>query len=260
MHGHRYRLRSAKNIVDEMEYDIGIFPYVKKGEFFFEDDTFTADREHAWGVCEEILKRGLKITWSINARADLTDEKLFRLMKRAGCRVLWLGIESSSQEILNGIKKGIKVEQVRSFVETSKKAGLYPHGCFVLGLPGETRDTMRKTVEFAMHLKLPSLQFSAAVPYPGTEYFSYCQENNLLKAKEWTAWLEDGEQSSVVDYPGLSREEINKEVDRALKRFYFRPAYIITFLLSTRNIYDLYRKLKGLKNYLSYLLFKKAGK
>jgi len=257
MHGHKYRLRSAKNIVDEIEYDIKLFPPVKRGEIFFEDDTFTANKEHVYSICEEILRRNLKITWSVNARVDLIDMELFRLMKRAGCRALWLGIESGVQEVLANMKKGIKIDQIRHFVELSKKAGLHPHGCFVLGMPGETKETMQKTIDFAMELKLPSLQFSAAVPYPGTEYFKYCEEQNLLRAKQWSDWLEDGEQSSVVDYPGLSRGEINRAVDFALKKHYFRPTYMINFLLRTRSIYDLYRKLKGFKNFVSYLYFKK---
>jgi anaerobic magnesium-protoporphyrin IX monomethyl ester cyclase len=254
MHGRKYRLRSPSRVVDEMEWALNQFPKLKFGEFFFEDDTFTAVKQHAVAICKEILKRNLKLTFSCNVRADLTDFKLLRLLKRAGCRVLWVGYESGDQDILDTIKKKITLEQAREFTELSKKAGLWPHGCFVIGLPGETKQTMQKTIDFALKLKLPSLQFSAIVPFPGTEHFRMCEQQGTLKTKQWDQWLPGGEQGTVVEYPGLSSVLINRTVDKALQKFYFRPSYIFTFLTKTKNIYDFYRKAKGGVNFTIYLI------
>ncbi|MFA5272214.1 MAG: radical SAM protein [Candidatus Omnitrophota bacterium] len=256
MFGRAYRFRSASHIVDELEYDLKIFPKLKYGEFFFEDDTFTVNKERAYAICEEIMRRNLKITWSINARPDIYDEELFIVMKKAGCREFLVGFESGEQAILDGVKKGLRVKESVKFVSVVKKTGIAIHGCFVLGLPGETKDTAKKTIDFALGLNLDTLQFSAAVPLPGSEYFDYCKAQGLLKTKSWQDWLDGGEQGAVVDYPGLSINEINKLVDEGLKRFYFRWSFVWKFLTHHKNIFDVYRKLKGIGNFLSYLFFK----
>lgn len=253
MYGHKYRLRSAKNVVDEIEYCLKLFPHLKRGEFFFEDDTFTVNKERALAICEEILHRGLKITWSANARPDIYDSGLFGKMKKAGCRELLVGFESGDQQVLGRMKKGLRVEDSVEFMKVAKEAGLQVHGCFVFGMPGETRESMEKTLNFALKLDLTTIQFAGAVPYPGTEYYRYCQAQGLLKAKSWADWLAGGEQATVVDYPGLSSKEINDYVDKGLKAFYFRPGYMWKFLLNTRNPQDLYRKVKGAMNFIAYL-------
>ena len=257
MFGHRYRFRSPKNIVDEIEYDLKLVPKLKYGEFFFEDDTFTVNKERAYEICEEIARRGLKITWSINARPDIYDEKLFKVMKKAGCREFLVGFESGSQEILNNVKKALTVEKSKEFVRIVKKAGIAIHGCFVFGLPGETKETAERTMDFALHLGVDTLQFSGAVPLPGTEYFAYCKEKGLLKAKSWDDWLDGGEQGAIVDYPGLSINDISNLVDKGLKKFYLRPGFIFNFILKNRNFLDVYRKMRGAFNFCSYLISKK---
>lgn len=253
MHGRKYRLRSAPNIVDEMEYDIEHWPEIQKGEFFFEDDTFTVNPKRAYAICDEIFRRKLSVTWSINTRADVTDYELFRQMKKAGCRLLLVGFESGDQQMLNGMKKHITLEKMKEFVALVKKAGLQLHGCFVLGLPGETSETIERTIQFALTTKMDTVQFSAAIPFPGTEYYRMCQEAGLIEAKNWSDWLNEGEQATVVNYPGLSKSEIEKSVDSGLKRFYFRPSYMARFVLDTHSLSDLYRKLRGARNFLSYL-------
>jgi radical SAM superfamily enzyme YgiQ (UPF0313 family) len=254
MHGNRVRLRSPAKVVDEIEYDIELCPQVVQGgEFFFEDDTFTLVKSNAMAICEEILSRGLKITFSVNARTDTADEKLFRLMKRAGCRELLVGFESGDSRILSAIQKKETVEDSLRFMELARKTRMDVHGCFVLGLPGETEQSIEKTIRFALDLGLHTVQFSAAVPFPGTTYFDYCKENDLLNAERWDEWLSEGEQAAVIDYPGLGRDAVREAVDRGLKRFYFRPTYMIKFLLQTRSKSDLYRKLRGARNFLGYL-------
>lgn len=255
MHGRKIRLRSPENVVDEIEHDIALCPQVlRTGEFFFEDDTFTMVKSHAAAICEEILRRGLKITFSVNARTDTADLELFRLLKRAGCRELLVGFESGNQGMLDLMKKRETVEDARVFMEFAHKAGIDVHGCFVFGLPGETEKTIEETIDFSLNLGLHTVQFAAAVPFPGTEHFDHCRREGLLKTENWEKWLDEGEQSAVVDYPGLSKSQVTAAVDRGLKAFYFRPSYMIDFLLRTRSVGDLYRKLRGAKNFFSYLL------
>ena len=252
MHGLRYRFRSPKNVVDEIEYDLKICPKARQGEFFFEDDTFTVNRERAIEICEEILRRNLKITFSVNARADSADEKMFKIMKKAGCRELLVGFESGVQEILDKAHKNITLDDSCRFMELAKKEKLQVHGCFVVGLPGETEETAKKTIDFALSLDCDTVQFSGAVPFPGTEFFRLAEENGWLKTHDWQMWLGKGEQKGVVDYPGISEERINYYVDLGLRKFYFRPSFMVKFLLNTHSLSDLYRKLRGGYNFISY--------
>lgn len=255
MHGRKVRVRAPERVVDEMEYDLRLCPDVgRSGEFFFEDDTFTLIKSNAAAICEEILRRGLKIRFSVNARADSADEDLFSLMKRAGCRELLVGFESGTDGVLDGMKKRGSVEDAHRFMELCRKVGLDVHGCFVLGFPGETEESMNRTIDFALELGLHTAQFSGATPFPGTEYFEYCKKEGLLTTERWDAWLDDGEQAAVVDCPGLSRTAIKEAVDRGLKRFYFRPSYMLEFLIRTKSKSDLYRKVRGAGNFFAYLL------
>jgi len=257
VHGTRYRLRSAKNVVDEIERDIALCPQVLKGgEFFFEDDTFTVDKKRAMAICEEILARNLKITFSVNARVDSYDDAMFAVMKRAGCRELLVGFESADQDILNNVHKNIRIEQMHEFMRLAKKHTLEVHGCFVFGLPGETRETIKKTTNFALSLGLNTVQFSAAVPFPGTSYYELCKEKGWLKSTDWRQWLKEGEQATVISYENLSSKEVDGAVDNALRKFYLRPGYIFNFIFTNRSFSDLYRKFRGAFNFFSYLFSK----
>jgi len=258
MHGTRYRLRSAANVVDEIERDIALCPAVARtGEFFFEDDTFTVNKERAIGICEEIMRRNLKIAFSVNARADNADRELFRIMKKAGCRELLVGFESGSQVLLNRMNKHVTLDVSRRLMAHAKEADLDVNGCFVIGLPGETEETARETIRFALSLGLTTAQFSGAVPYPGTSFYDTARKEGWLKAASYSDWLVDGEQAGIVSYPQLSSARINHYVDLGLKSFYFRPLYILKFFGSNRSLPDFYRKVRGGMNFLSYLFSKK---
>jgi len=252
MYGRRLRLRRAEQVVDEIEYDYKLFPYIK--EIMFETDTFTASPHHVRSVCEEILKRGLKVTWSCNVRVDM-DLSLLPLMKRAGCRMLMVGYEFGTQEALDAVKKGITLEQSRRFTEEAKRHGFIIHGCFMVGAPGETRESVRKTIEFAKSLPLDTLQFSGICPYPGTELYKWAKENNYLVARDWTEWVSKNlEQVTLLDYPQLSKKEMDELIDRGLKEFYLRPSQIIRMLWNMKSPQDLKRKLYGLKSFVDYFL------
>jgi anaerobic magnesium-protoporphyrin IX monomethyl ester cyclase len=254
MHGTQYRLRSPKNVVDEIEHDIKLCPAVARtGEFFFEDDTFTADKQRAISICEEIMRRNLRITFSVNARVDGADEELFRIMKKAGCRELLVGFESGSQQQLENMHKNLAVGKSFEFMRLAKENKLDVHGCFVIGLPGETEETAQATIDFALKLGLTTAQFSGAVPFPGTIFYDLCKENGWIKAVMWSDWLSDGEQSGIVEYPSMTSERINYYVDIGLKRFYFRFGYMVSFIMHNRSLSDFMRKVRGALNFISYL-------
>ncbi len=218
--GHTYRVRSPEHVYEEMKRATQLFPNVK--EFFFDDDTFTDNRPRV----EEIARRlkPLGITWSCNAKANVPYETL-KVMRENGLRLLLVGFESGNQDILNGIRKGIRVDRAREFVKNCKKLGIRIHGTFILGLPGETRQTMRETMEYARELDVDTIQVSLAAPYPGTELYARALQNGWLKQDALVD--EHGIQDATIEYPDLSRQEIFEGVEQFYRRFYMRPAPIL---------------------------------
>ncbi len=250
MYGRRLRLRTPEQVVDEIEYDYRLFPYIK--EIMFETDTFTASPRHVIGICEEILRRKLKVTWSCNARVDM-DLSLLPLMKKAGCRMLMVGFEFGTQYGLDSVKKGIKVEESRRFAEEAHRLGFTIHGCFMIGAPGETKETAQATINLAKSLPLDTIQISGICAYPGTEIYKWAKENGYLVPKDWSEWVgEDLEQVTLLSYPQLSKKEIDELIDRGLREFYLRPKQILKMVLNIRDLGDIKRKMYGLKSFLGY--------
>ncbi len=255
MYGRKVRLRMPELVVDEMEYDLKLFPYIR--EIMFETDTFTTSRVHVQGICEEILKRGLKITWSCNVRVDM-DIDLLPLMKRAGCRMLMVGFEFGTQEALDSVKKGVTIEMSKRFAIEAKRHGFTIHGCFMIGAPVETRESAIRTIEFAKSLPLDTIQISGICPYPGTELYRWAKEMGYLIPQDWREWVgDDLEQVTLLSYPWLSKEEIDELIDKGLREFYLRPYQIIRMLFSIRSAGDLMRKLYGFRSFLDYFLRKR---
>ncbi len=256
MYGRSLRFREPSQVVAEMEYDVALFPYIR--EIMFETDTFTAIPSHVSGVCEDILKRRLKIPWSCNARVDM-DLSLLPLMKRAGCRMLMVGFEFGTQESLDSVKKGIQLEQSRRFAEEASRLKFIIHGCFMIGAPGETKESARATIDFAKSLPMDTIQISGVCTYPGTEIYQWAKEKGYLVPGDWKAWVDsDLEQCTLLNYPQLSKDNIDKLIDTGLKEFYLRPKQILRMLSNMRDIGDLKRKLFGFKNFIGY--FKKKQK
>lgn len=225
-HGHGYRLRSAKNVVDEFEYIVKEMPEIKS--IGIEDDTFTANQDRAQEICQLIIEKGLqkKINWWANTRVNLRYETMV-MMKKAGCRLIIPGFESGDQEILNNIHKGTKVEQSREFMKNAKKAGLLVHGCFMVGNKGETKNSMQKTLDLAMELSPDTAQFFPLIPYPGTEAYDWAKENGYLKTLSYDQWLtKDGLHECVLNLPDLSSEELVGFCNAARKKYYLRPKYV----------------------------------
>lgn len=228
--GQRYRARSVKDVVDEMEFIVKTWPHNK--EIMFEDDTMTLEKDRMREISEEILRRGLKVTWSGNARADFDDVELLKIMKKAGCRLFCVGFESADESLLKNMKKGgalVKTEY--RFVEACKKAGILIHGCFLLGGPGENRKTMEKTLELAKQINPDTAQFFPMMVYPGTRAYEEAKARGDLKTENYETWLKDsGYYMSQVNRAEVSNAEITRFCDQALREFYFRPRYLFSKL------------------------------
>lgn len=260
-HGHNYRLRSAKNVVDEFEYIARELPQVKS--VGIEDDTFTAYPARVRDICNLLIERGLhkKMHWWANTRVSLDGETM-KLMKKAGCRLTIPGFESGDQKILNGIRKGTKVEQTERYVANAKKAGLLVHGCFMVGNKGETAETVKKTVDFAILNNPDTAQFFPLIPYPGTEAFEWAKENNYLTTLDYSKWVtEEGLHQNVLDRPDLPVESISAICDEARRKFYLRPQYLVRKLWQTLVLKEERRRtLKSFGQFRKFLFAKRRVK
>jgi hopanoid biosynthesis associated radical SAM protein HpnJ len=222
--GHKYRAKSAAAVAREMAHAQRLFPQVK--EFFFDDDTFTAYQPRAREIAQQIGRLGMM--WSCNARANVNYETL-KTMRDNGLRLLLVGYESGNQRILDNIKKGIRLEEAREFTRNCKRLGITIHGTFILGLPGETKETIRETIEFAREIDPFSMQVSLAAPYPGTELYRQAQEHGWF-SKEHSLVDAHGQQAAALEYDGLSRDEIFAALERFYRAYYFRPRPIARML------------------------------
>lgn len=230
LQGHQYRKRSIPSIVEEFIYIAENFPEIQ--EIMIEDDTLTADKKRCQEFAEALINAGAtKIPWSANSRAEV-DYETMRLMKKAGCRLFCVGFESGDQEILNNIQKSITLDRIRQFLKDAKRAGILIHGCFMVGNRGETRETLEKTLKFALEINPDTAQFFPIMVYPGTSDYKYFKDKGWIVTEDFRKWLTDeGLHSSVVSNPDLSYEELVGFCDRARKEFYFRPGYILNKLL-----------------------------
>jgi len=219
--GHRYRTRSPEVIAQEIATARSCFPQVK--EFFFDDDTFTDDAERAEAIARLLGKLG--VTWSCNAKANVRRETL-EVLRDNGLRLLLVGYETGSQKILVNIKKGVRIEAARRFTADCHKLGITIHGTFVLGLPGETRETIEETVRFAQEINPHTLQVSLAAAYPGTALYRQASENGWLRNGPDSLVMGNGVQVSSLEYPHLSHREIFEALENFYRRFYFRPRKI----------------------------------
>ena len=256
MHGHRYRVRSVENVIAEIEYIRDNFPDVK--EIVIEDDTFTINKKRTMAFCDEMISRGLhrRFRWLCNARVNL-DYETMKKMREAGCKLIIPGIESGSQEILNNIRKGTTIEQVREYVAAAKKAGLAIHACYMVGNKGETRETMQQTLAFALELNTDTAQFYPLLPFPGTEHWRWYKEAGYIKGDYSDYVKEDGTINSLVELPDISSEEMVAFCDDARRKYYWRSSYILHRLrVGMTDPEDLKRSLKAFARIKDFL-FKK---
>ena len=252
--GRNLRVRSVSNVVDEFEYIIDELPKVK--EIFIEDDTFTIDKKRVIAICEEIKRRKLRATWSCNARANL-DYETMKIMKEAGCRLLDVGYESGSNEILKNIKKGITTESMYQFARDARRVGLMVMGDFVFGFPGETSETAEKTIAFAKELKPDIVQFAVSVPIPGTEFYEWAEENHFLLTSDLEKSVDEkGFQKCIVSYPEFTDRDVEEYVDRALKKYYLSPSYMpiaLRNIFRKNGLHELAGMIKSARVFFRYL-------
>jgi hopanoid biosynthesis associated radical SAM protein HpnJ len=215
--GHRWRLRSADDIAAECKWALENFDGLK--EIFFDDDTFNYKGARTIEVCKKL--EPLNLTWSCTSRVT-TDHDTLKAMRDSGCRLMIVGYESGDPQILKNIKKGATLDMARRFTENAHKLGITIHADFIVGLPGETRESLRRTVDFAKSLDCETIQVSIAHPYPGTEFYDYAQKNNLIQLGA-SMTDEVGHQLPTVVYPGLDRAELVDWVERFYGEYYFRP-------------------------------------
>jgi hopanoid biosynthesis associated radical SAM protein HpnJ len=223
--GHRYRTRSVGHVIDEMKWAKAAFPQVK--EFFFDDDTFTDDLPRAESIARELGKLG--VTWSCNAKANVPRATL-KILRDNGLRLLLVGYESGNQQILHNIKKGMRVDVARRFSKDCHDLGITIHGTFILGLPGETRETIEETIRFATEINPHTIQVSLAAPYPGTFLYEQAVREGWLDAEHAELVDDSGVQMAPLHYPHLAHSEIFDSVETFYRRFYFRAGKIASIV------------------------------
>ena len=257
MYGYKLRNRRADLVVAEMEHDLKLHPQIR--EIMFETDTFAAERRHVIDVCNLIIEKGInkRISWSCNMRVN-TDLELLPLMRKAGCRMLMTGFEFGTDEHLRVIRKGgVSVDMARQYSQAAHRLGFTIHGCFMIGAPGETKTSARKTIDFAKSMPLDTIQITGVASYPGTSLYKWAKEHNYILAKDWRDWLtKEGEQRTLLSYPQFSHKDIDEHIDIGLKEFYLRPRQMWRMLISINTMGDLLRKLHGLKAFADYFIQK----
>lgn len=251
LHSHQYRSRSPENIVAEFEYITEKLPEVQS--VCLEDDTFTLNKERVKKTCQLLIDKGIqkKIKWWANVRVNTLDLQTMQLMKKAGCRLVIAGFESGNQKILDNINKGIKLEDSRKFMKNARQAKLLVHGCFMFGNPGETKETMEQTLEFAKELNPDTAQFFPLIPYPGTEIYQWAKSRGYLKDVDFDDWLtKEGLHNTIIDTENLTAKELVAFCSRARRKFYLRPKYIF---YKVKQCFFNYQELK--RNYKSFFIF-----
>lgn len=221
MHGKKIRERSVENIVDEIEYlntnyDIDTIAFM--------DDTFTLKKRKVMAICDEILKRNIEIMWGCTSRVDTLDEKLLKKMKEAGCITIFIGVESADQQQLDNMCKNTTIAKIENAFKIAHKLKIRTIASVALGMPGDTKEIMNKTVKFVHKLKPNYVIYSLATPYPGTRFYKEAFEKNLIKIKDWSKYTLI---TPILETIDCSLNDMRKIQAKAFMKFYLRPHYII---------------------------------
>lgn len=251
--GHRYRRRSVSNVADEFEFIARELPQVQ--EVFIEDDTLTVDERYAISLADELIRRGNRLPFSANSRADVSAEAL-RHLKQAGLRLLCVGFESGDQLMLNRMRKRITVEQFHHFREDARQAGVLVHGCFMAGGPGETGTSLEKTLALARQLNPDTAQFFPLMVYPGTEAYEWARRKGFLTSQDFRKWLTpEGLHRTVLSQPSMTAEDVTAWCDDARRAFYMRIRYMAAkaWQIVTRPE-EAHRILRASRTFFKYIL------
>lgn len=231
----KYRARPGSKIAEEIAWVLEHFP--ETGSFFFDDDTFNLGRTRVLDFADEMNRRQIRLPWGMNARADNWDQELMERLVETGLFTLRIGIESGDQRVLDRTLKNIDLDEARKTLEIAHRLGIKNHVSFIIGLPGETPESVRNTIRYIKSLPVDSVQFSVAIPFPGTAFFEYVEQNGFLVTRDWSKY--NGFDHVVVRTEAMSADEISRAVDRARRSVYFTPKFIARRLSYIRSAGDL---------------------
>ncbi len=238
------RKRSVKHFLEELKWvrQLGF------KEVMFNDATLTADMDWATTLFEGMIKNNIALTWNCSTRAERVNREILKLMKKAGCHTIALGMESVDSEVLKNIRKNIKPEQISEAVSLIREYGINTIVYCVVGFPGETKESIKKTISFLKTLDTTFITLGIAVPAPGTDFYKYVEGNGYLLTKEWN--LFDPMKKPVFSYPHLSADEIAFSSAYGLRQFYLRPSYVLKRLSTIRSFSQL---TSYFKNFIGFL-------
>jgi len=252
--GRLYRTRTPQNVLEEFLYIKNNLPEVKG--IVIEDDTFTIDKKRTRAICDLLIEHKLNIKWNANVRADL-DIETMKIMKASGCYLIIAGIESTEQLILDNINKGINAASIQQFFDNAKKAGLLVHAAFMAGNPGETKESLKKTLDAAKKFLPDTVQFFPLMTYPGTKAYDWAKENGFLRMDTFRDYLtKNGFHRCVIDLPGLSGKDLQDWCDKSRFSFYFSPRYIFCKIKQMPSKEHLIRTYKAFIAFIRYILRK----
>ena len=247
-----FRLRSVESVCEELDWlvnDLGV------REIKFYDSLFSGNHEWVQKFCERLITKGPKLSWYCSVRADELNADIVKLMRRAGCHTMHMGIESASQEILKNVNKKLDPSEVEMGVKWTHNAGIRVLGHFIFGMPGETKQTVRETIDFAKRLKIDIASFNMGVPHPGTPFHDYLMENGLVHETLWENY-DPGNTDAVYELPTISNAELSELTKQAYREFYFRPSKIFSMFVDSagdplilKNYYNNARAI--IRNYLT---------
>jgi len=221
MFGRRYRMRSPKNVVDELEF---LHNTYGANQFTFYDDTFTVDQPRTAEICQEIKNRKLKIKWDCETRVDMVTKELLLKMKEAGCIAVWFGVESGSQRVIDAMRKGFSIAQTMRAFKWAKEVGLMTVASAILGFPGETKETALETINLVKRISPDAVGYYIATPYPGTPMYDFVKENGWLKITDFDKY---DTATPIFETPALTMQELREIREQALRRFFLRPTYVL---------------------------------
>jgi len=238
--GSRVRFRSAQKIIEEikmLQEKYGI------KEICFYDDTFTVVRKVIKEFCMILINEKMDLTWSCFSRIDCVDEEIMRSMKKAGCHLILFGIESADEVILKNIKKRMDLDKARETVRLARKIGIEVRASYMFGNPGETEESIKKTMRYAMELDADEAQFSIATPYPGTEFFEWARTNGYLLHTDWANY---NISEQIVSLPTIEQDLLRKYYKSSHFRYYLRPKIIFRRALKIKNLNHIRQEIDGL--------------
>jgi radical SAM superfamily enzyme YgiQ (UPF0313 family) len=243
MYGNKQRWRSLDNVIAEIDFLVDRYGLK---EINVDDSTFTTNKKRVIEFCQRLRQRTYKLIWTCNGRVDHLDDEVLAEMKASGCKMIRLGVESGSQEVLNKIKKGLTIRQIEEGFRLVKKHGIQALGGFMFGFPFDSRRTVEETIALAKKLSPDQVQFSINMCYPGTSLYDYAVDKNLLVAESFKEF--DMTHGPVVRMLDMEREELENILARAYREFYFRPKFIFQTLFHLRDIDEIKRVLRSMKS------------